>query len=151
MSKQKKINLLGIYLILILIILVVLPILTYIFKFGDSLIRALIYIASSGGLGGTIYSVRGFYQNLGEDKFKFNWIWWFILRPIISMIIGVFVYFLIVGGLISLGAIQEVDFLRSVIFYCGVSFLAGFSFTQFATKLENLAETLFSIKKENKK
>lgn len=151
MSKQKKINLLGIYLILMIIILVTLSILTYIFKPGDSLIRALIYISCSGGLGGTIYSIRGFYQNLVDDKFNFNWVWWFIFRPIISIVIGVFVYFLIVGGLMSLGAIQEVDFLRSVIFYCGVSFLAGFSFTQFATKLENLAETLFSKKDDNKK
>ena len=86
-----------------------------------------------------------------DDKFNFNWVWCFISRPIISMVIGIFVYFLIVGGLMSLSAIQEVDFLRKIIFYCGVSFLAGFSFTQFATKLENLAETLFSKKDDNKK
>ena len=81
-------------------------------------IRALIYISCSGGLGGIIYSIRGFYQNLVDDKYNFNWVWWFILRPII-MVIGIFLYFLIVGGLMSLGAIQDVDFLRSIIFYWG--------------------------------
>jgi len=71
-----------------------------------------------------------------------------IFRPFVSVVIGIFVYFFIVGGLLSLGSITAVDYSRSVMFYCAISFLAGFSFTQFADKLEELASTMFAKKKE---
>ena len=119
-------------------------------NFESSLIKSLIYIGSSGGIGGTIYCIRGFYQNLGENIFNFNWTWWYIFRPLISVVIGVFIYFFIIGGLLSLGSVSEVNYSKSVMFYCAISFLAGFSFTQFADKLEELSSTLFSKKKELK-
>jgi len=63
-------------------------------------------------------------------------------------VIGVFAYFFIVGGLLRLGSISAVDYSRSVMFYCAISFLAGFSFTQFADKVDELASTLFAKRKE---
>ena len=151
MQSNTKINLIGIYLTFFLLILIAAPLIVYFSNFNDPLIKSLIYIGSSGGLGGTIYCIRGFYQNLGENKFKFNWTWWYIFRPLISVVIGVVVYFIIVGGLLSLGSVSEVNYSKSVMFYCAVSFLAGFSFTQFADKLEDLSSTLFSKKKEDNK
>lgn len=151
MQPNTRINLIGIYLLLALLVLVITPAVTYFSNLDDSLIRALIYIGSSGGVGGTIYCIRGFYQHLGGDDFKHHWTWWYIFRPLISVVIGVFVYFFVVGGLISVGSVSEVDYSKSVMFYSAISFLAGFSFTQFADKLEELSSTLFSKKKENKK
>lgn len=151
MQSNTKINLIGIYLTFFLLILIATPLIVYFSNFKDPLIKSLIYIGSSGGLGGTIYCIRGFYQNLGENNFKFNWTWWYIFRPLISVVIGVVVYFIIVGGLLSLGSVSEVNYSKSVMFYCAVSFLAGFSFTQFADKLEDLSSTLFSKKKEDNK
>jgi len=149
-SEKIKFSLIGIYLLIFLISLAVASFLTYIFKIGDSLIRALIYIGCSGGIGGTIYSIRGFYQNLGDNNFKFNWVWWYIFRPIISIVIGVFVYFLIVGGLLSVSATTEIDYTKGILFYCAIAFLAGFSFTQFASKLEEISSTIFSKNKKEK-
>ncbi|MCZ7400604.1 MAG: hypothetical protein O8C61_00095 [Candidatus Methanoperedens sp.] len=151
MQSNTKINLIGIYLTFFLLTLTVAPLIVYFSNLKDPLIKSLIYIGSSGGLGGTIYCIRGFYQNLGENNFKFNWTWWYIFRPLISVVIGVVVYFIIVGGLLSLGSVSEVNYSKSVMFYCAVSFLAGFSFTQFADKLEDLSSTLFSKKKEDNK
>jgi len=151
MRDSVKINLLGIFLFVTLLILIIIPVLTYFSNIKDPVIRVLIYIGSSGGIGGTIYCIRGFYQNLGEGTFKFNWTWWYLFRPLISVIVGIFVYFLIVGGLLSIGSAPEVNYSKGVMFYCAIAFLAGFSFTQFADKLEELAATLFSKKKDEKK
>jgi len=151
MQSNTKINLIGLYLIFFLLVLIIMPLITYFSNFEDSLIKSLIYIGSSGGIGGTIYCIRGFYQNLGENNFKFNWTWWYIFRPLISVVIGVFVYFLLLGGLLSLGSVSEVNYSKNVMFYCALSFLAGFSFTQFADKLEELSSTLFLKKKEDNK
>ena len=148
MQASTKINLIGIYLLSFLFVLITITILTYFSRIESVLIKSLIYISSSGGLGGIIYCIRGFYQSLASKQFDFGWTWWYIFRPFISIVIGVFVYFLIVGGLLSLGSISAVDYSRSVMFYCAISFLAGFSFTQFANKLEELASTVFVKKKE---
>lgn len=146
MKSSTKVNMIGIYLISFLLVLIVVSVFTYLSNLANSLVRSLIYIGSSGGIGGTIYCIRGFYQNLGEGNFEFKWTWWYIFRPFISVVIGVFVYFLIVGGLISVGAVSNVDYSKSIMFYCAIAFLAGFSFTQFADKLEELSSTLFSRK-----
>ena len=146
-----KINLLGTYLSLILLFFILIGILTYTYKFSNKLIFSLIIIACSGGIGGTIYSIRGFYKNLGEGTFSFdNWVWWYIFRPIVSAVIGIFVYFLIIGGLLIIGNLTEVNYSKGLIFYSALAFLAGFSFTQFANKLEEIASTIFT-KKEDKK
>jgi len=151
MRDSLKINLLGIFLFVSLLILIIIPVLTYFSNIKDPVIGILIYIGSSGGIGGTIYCIRGFYQNLGEGTFKFNWTWWYLFRPLMSVIVGIFVYFLIVGGLLSIGSAPEVNYSRGIMFYCAIAFLAGFAFTQFADKLEELASTLFSKKKDEKK
>jgi len=112
----------------------------------DPLIRSLIYISCAGGIGGIVYCIRGFYQHLFEKDFDNNSTWWYIFRPFLSVVMGVFVYFLIVGGLLSIGQIATADYSKSIMFYCAISFLAGFSFTQVSNKLEELASTLFAKK-----
>jgi len=148
MQTSTKINLIGIYLLSFLFVLIAITIIVYFSRIESVLIKSLIYIGSSGGIGGIIYCIRGFYQSVASKQFDFSWTWWYIFRPFISIVIGIFVYFFIVGGLLSLGSITAVDYSRSVMFYCAISFLAGFSFTQFADKLEELASTTFAKKRE---
>lgn len=151
MTNTFKTTIMGLYLLLFLCILVIIPIITYFSSFNDSLIKALIYIGCAGGLGGLTYCIRGFYQRLVDGSFDFKWTWWYIYRPFLSIVIGVIIYFLIFGGLIGIGPLSLANFAKSTMFYCALAYLAGFSFTQFANKLEELAETLFSTKKEDKK
>jgi len=150
MKKESfKINLLGVYLVAVLLSFVFIGIRAYLNQPENRLIFSLIIIACSGGIGGTVYSIRGFYQNLGDGIFDFDkWIWWYIFRPVMSAIIGVFVYFLIIGGLLSIGNISELNYSKGLMFYAALSFLAGFSFTQFANKLEEIASTIFAKKRE---
>ena len=148
---MKPINKIGLYLLFALVILSALPVWVYVsdpfeeFK----IINILVYVACSGGIGGTIYSARGFYSNLGGKTFEANWTWWYILRPVLSAIIGVFMYFLIVGGLLSITNSPDVNYSKSVMFYCALAFLAGFSFTQFMSKVEQLSNTIFSTNSED--
>ncbi len=142
---MNPIHFIGTYLLLALLLLVGLPIWVYACDpFEPRLINILIYISCSGGIGGTIYCIRGFYKNLGSDSFEAKWTWWYVFRPIISAIIGLFAYFMIVGGLMSISNSPDVNYSKSVMFYCAVSFLAGFSFTKFMEKIDLISGTLFS-------
>jgi len=46
--------------------------------------------------------------------------------------------------------VSSINYERGIMFYSGIAFLAGFSFTQFANKLEELAKTLFAKSKRDK-
>ena len=149
---MKNTNLIGVYLLIILLVLTTLPIWIYVSDpLEQKLLKVLVYIACSGGIGGTVYCIRGFYQNLGGSSFSGNWTWWYIFRPVMSAVIGVFLYFMIIGGLMSISNSPEVNYGKSVMFYCAVSFLAGFSFTRFADKIEGLSNTMFGSKPKKKK
>lgn len=145
-NKQHKINQLGVYLYVSLSVLVILAIFTY-FKVSNISIKSLIYFACSGGIGGTLYSIRGFYQHVGKRNFDLDWTWWYIFRPLISMVVGVFAYFLIVGGLLNFKFLSENTYQRGIMFYLAISFLAGFCFSQFADNLENIGAKIFTKKK----
>jgi hypothetical protein len=151
-----KIHLIGVYLLVFLLALIIIPIQVYRSStISDSFLRALFYLGSAGGLGGTIYCIRGYYKALirrPKQPFDLNYTWWYIFRPFLSIVVGVFVYFLIVGGLLSVStvSVSQVDLTKSIPFYCALSFIGGFSFTQFADKLEELAETVFAVSKKPK-
>ena len=151
MKKENfKINLLGVYLFLVLLTFILIAVIGYFYRNQNSLISSLIIIACAGGLGGTIYSIRGFYQSLADDNFKFgNWVWWYIFRPAISSVTGVVVSFFIIGGILAIGT-SGLNYSRGLMFYSAISFLTGFSFTQFVNKLEEIASAIFSKKGEKK-
>lgn len=141
----------GIYLLTALIVLCVIPVIVFFSKIENDILRTLFYVGSSGGIGGAIFSIRGFYQNLGGETFKASWIWWYIFRPLISIVIGIFLYFLLVGGLLSISNTPDVTYSKGVMLYCALAFLAGFSFTRFADKLDSLSEVMFSKKDKSDK
>lgn len=143
---KKNQNFVGIYLLFSLVVLCVIPVIVFYMKMENSIVRTLVFVGASGGIGGAVYSIRGFYHNMGGKTFEGNWIWWYIFRPLISVVTGVFLYFLIVGGLLSISASTEVSFGKGVMFYCALAFLAGFSFTRFADKIDALSDTIFSKK-----
>lgn len=95
--------------------------------------------------------MRGFYKNLAKGDFNYNhWVWWYLFRPIIGAVMAVFVYFLILGGLLTLGSISNVDYSKGIIVYCGIGFLCGFCFAPIAAKVKDVALTLFARTKAGK-
>ncbi len=164
--KKILINLVGVYLLFCLVALVAIPIHTYSpgiikipsflgkllpdidVKTFSPLIKTLIYVSCAGGLGGTIYCIKGYYWYKRAKNFSLAWAWWYIFRPFISAVIGAVFYLLIIGGLLSISSSTDVNYSKSRIFYCAVTFLAGFSFGKATAKLADLSSTLFASKED---
>ena len=140
----------GIYLLLWLITLVIVLILIFISGIDSALLRSLFYVSSAGGIGGVVYLIRSFYKHIFEKNFRTDAVWWYLSRPFLSIVMGALSYVLIVGGLISIGNGSDIYYEKSVMFYCGIAFLAGFSFTQFTDKIEEVAKTLFAKARDDK-
>jgi hypothetical protein len=143
----------AVYLLSFMLLLMVLPFLAYFLRgslefgglFKDDLIRHLFYIGSAGGLGGIVYCMRGFYEHKVEGNFDINYLSWYLFRPIISTIIGIIVFFLFAAHLIDATGFSAAT-PGDIMFSCSVAFLAGFGFTQFYGKIDDLANTLFKPK-----
>jgi len=132
----------GIYLYIFMIICMIIPIYSY-YSIFDDLIRSLIYVSVAGGIGATLYCIRGFYQNIADGEFDSEkWVWWYIFRPLIGFVAGIFIYF-ILGGLIGLNSVELTFTSGGIMAYCALAFLTGFSFTHFANKLETILKTIF--------
>ena len=152
MKESRVVYLVGAYLLACTVALVAIPAYAhYSGAISDALLRSLVYIACAGGLGGTVYLIRSFYKKIFERSFRPDVFWWYLFRPLTGAIMGVVAYFLIVGGLLSIGSAQSPDYAKSIMLYCGIAFLAGFSFTQFADKIEGLAKTVFAASEREKK
>jgi hypothetical protein len=143
-----NIRIIGIYTILFAVFLVAVGILTY-FSGYPNLFKLVIYVTCSGGLGGLAFSIYGFTNHLGDNTFKLNYTWWYILRPFIGILYGTFSFFFLAGGLMTLSGIssQEVSTslynIKTEMFYCGVSFIAGFAERAFSRQLNELADAIF--------
>ena len=108
------------------------------------LLKTVLYVGVAGAMGGVFYGIRGFIYHNAEDDFQEKWKWWYIYQPVTGFVVGVFSYFLIVGGLLTLGAVSQADYSKGILLYCSIAFLAGFATKKFNEKLDELASTLFS-------
>jgi len=94
--KQLKIHLIGIYILLAGVVLGLGIVFTYTrIVLTDPLLKDLIYIGFSGGIGGVVSCARAFYRYNGISKreFDLSWSWWYIMRPFIGMRWGSWLFF----------------------------------------------------------
>ena len=135
----------GFYLIAALAVLIAIGAAAFFVHPSNLLLRTVIYVGVSGGIGGVLYCIRGFiYHNIKND-FDPKWKWWYMYQPVVGFVFGILAYFLIVGGLLSLGTVSNVDYTKGTLLYCAISFLAGFASKKFNEKLDELATTIFSV------
>ncbi len=66
------------------------------------IIRVIVYVSCSDGLGGIVYSILGFSEHYIQHDLIYQIAVEF-LRPLTAAVMGVIVFFFIVGGLIGLG------------------------------------------------
>ena len=143
-----KINLIGIYLIVFMIAQVFIAYLIWESKWNDNL-RFIILIGISGGLGGSIYCMREFYRYIKNEQFRINYFWWYIIRPLSSMVMGAFSYLFIAGGLLVLSNSPNATDQKGLMFYCSFAFLVGIAYSRFIEKIYQLAGVLFAAKENN--
>lgn len=141
---------LGIVVTYLVICLAVLLYLSYLIIDGNlgSLepFRLLFVCVIIGGIGGVLYCFRGTYLNYAvKDQWSDKWIIWYLVRPLVSMICGGVSYIFLKAGLLVLEAKNESD--ASNLGYYALAFIAGLNVDNFISKIEDLADATWGIKK----
>jgi hypothetical protein len=103
-------------------------------------VQIILMVMAAGGLGSFIHAATSFGDFVGNEKLTTNWIWWYLLRPSIGMILAAIFYLVIRGGFLSAGT--EAGKINPF----GIAALAGLvgMFSKQATdKLSEVFDTLF--------
>lgn len=110
----------------------------------------------AGALGGSLYSLRGLLMHSSQNDYDTNYNYWYLLTPLAGGISGVVVFFLLLGGALTLtvaGAqVQTLHNLTDLALapYIALALLAGFASRPFMLKMKDLADTLFALSNKNK-
>ena len=72
------------------------------FKLDDE-IRMIALVVLIGALGSYVHVATSFASYVGNKKFIDSWTWWYVLRPFIGVALALIFYFIIRGGLLSVG------------------------------------------------
>ncbi|MGA1822369.1 MAG: hypothetical protein ACMUIG_07570 [Thermoplasmatota archaeon] len=145
-NKRGKLLFIQLYLLFFILLFLIIPIFFHLnddFLITKSeIITILVYVSCMGGLGGTLYALRGYAMHMHQMDFNFKWESWYYIRPFLGFIMGFVSYLIIAGGLMVLENSSMTDG-NVVFFYMAVAFLAGFSVKQFIDKLHDIAKSIF--------
>ena len=113
----------------------------------SEILKLYFYIAGAGGLGASVYCIRGLYKHCSLGDYEARYAYWYLFRPWIGAVLGVVSYLLIAAGFLALGCSggNKPDPLRARMLYVAVGFMAGFSANEFVVKLNAVAKTLFGV------
>ncbi len=107
-------------------------------------LQVVVACALFGGLGGCTYCLRGVYLNACVHKtWDPVWLPWYLIRPIVSLILGGVSYLFVKSGLLLFGATQQQD--ASQLGIWAVAFLAGLNVDKFVAKIESIGQTVWGI------
>lgn len=102
--------------------------------------------AAVGGIGGSIYCLRGIYLNACVRKsWDDDWKPWYYIRPLVSHACGAVSYLFLKAGLLVLEAGRESD--ASNLGILALAFIAGLNVDKFLTKIEDIAQSTWGIEK----
>jgi hypothetical protein len=116
--------------------------------------RLLVMVMVAGGLGSFVHIAKSFGDFVGNDRFMASWIWWYILKPFIGMILALMLYLVIRGGFLTVGTTTAADDgVVNVNLYglVGMACLAGMFAKQATDKLGELFDTLFRTRDGDKR
>ena len=99
----------GFYLIIALSVLIMIGSVAYLSHISSPLVRTVLYVGVSGGIGGVFYCIRGFIFHNVKNDFEAKWKWWYLYQPLTGFVFGILSYFLLVGGLLTLGSLAQAD------------------------------------------
>ena len=99
-----------------------------------------------GLIGGLIYCLRAVYLNKCVRKsWDKEWEVWYYLRPITSAISGFVSFVFLKAGLLVLDAATKPEHISYG--YLAIAFIAGYNVDNFMKKLEEVASSIWGIKK----
>ncbi|WP_223532419.1 hypothetical protein [Pseudomonas sp. GL-RE-20] len=102
--------------------------------------RLLMLVMVAGGLGSFVHTAKSFGDFVGNDKLMSSWIWWYILKPFIGMILATIFYLVIRGGFLSVGNDAGNLNLYSI---TAMACMAGMFAKQATDKLSEIFDSLF--------
>lgn len=99
-----------------------------------------------GGVGATTYCLRTVYLNIIKGLEDYDkWAIWYYLRPILGLVMGGISWLFLKAGLLALQS-ESSSPLQGAVFM-SLAFIAGYNISQFLRKLEDIADSLWGIKK----
>ena len=108
-------------------------------------------VFAAGVLGGCLYNLRGLVKHTAANDFDPNHTLAYYLRPVSGGISGLIVFFLLLGGAITLnlgtaaGATSWAT-LQGRMPYIAFALLAGYGSHEFMLKLKDIAESVFALR-----
>lgn len=146
MKKETTVTIVTLYLILFLAAISYLGYLATITTKIDDSFRLMIQCILIGGFGGLLYCLRGVYLNYSVHKRWSNeWIPWYFIRPVVSLICGGISFLFLKAGLLILEAKKETD--ATNLGFFALAFIAGMNVDKFISKIEDLAQATWGIEK----
>ena len=112
-------------------------------------VRLLLLVLLAGAIGSYIHASSSLVDYVGNRTMVSSWIWWYLLRPFIGMMLALLFYFVFRGGFITAGVNQGGEAAASFINPFGVAAVAGLvgMFSKVAAdKLNEVFLTLFAPK-----
>jgi hypothetical protein len=110
----------------------------------------------AGALGGCLYNFRGLTKHSQLGDFDARYSLSYYLRPLSAGVSGLMVFFLLLGGALTLNVGNQTQTDQSAWLslvgrmpYVALSLLAGYGSQEFVMKLKDLAETLFALKNKD--
>lgn len=104
--------------------------------------------AFMGLLGGSTYCLRAVYITYcAENRWNDRWIVWYLIRPVVSCIMGVMALLFVKAGLLLL-TMPEAEPSRHYGLY-SLAFIAGYNVDNFLKKIENFVKNVAQIEKTN--
>lgn len=102
--------------------------------------------AATGGVGGSLYCLRGIYLSVSVRKDWANeWVAWYLIRPLASILCGGVSFLFLRAGLLVLEAGTDEN--ASEIGYYALAFVAGLNVDRFLSKVEDVAQAIWGIEK----
>lgn len=97
-----------------------------------------------GGIGGNVYCLRAIYlQACVKKEWDENWIVWYLLRPLLSIVVGGISYLFIKAGLVLFNSSGQSEINQLSIW--SLAFLSGLNVDNFIKKIESIGETVWGI------
>ncbi|HLL76734.1 MAG TPA: IPT/TIG domain-containing protein [Pyrinomonadaceae bacterium] len=116
--------------------------------------RLILIVLLAGAIGSYIHAASSFVDYLGNRTLVSSWVWWYLLRPFIGMMLALLFYFVFRGGFITAGVNQGGEGAASFINPFGIAAVAGLvgMFSKVAAdKLNEVFTTLFRSKEGDEK
>ena len=98
-----------------------------------------------GVLGGIVYCLRAVYLNRSvRNSWDPNWTTWYLIRPVVSSIVGFVAFIFLNAGLLVLDADHAAN--SNNYGFLALSFVAGLNVDRFIVKIEDIAQTAWGIR-----